>query len=295
MTINLAERVKDGLESLGDSPWLPELTEDLAALGWKDLYRKLGLTQSNYGTARVIACDSRAPRRIGASLPINVSSKSPIRILQVETLEGGYALPYEQKGVRFYTDKEINSENVLGQLASAVTMLKCLPPLCTTVFTLVKSIHLINADDDYDLSFSEPHIPFTIFISVPTFRRMTSVLRITEALVHEAMHLQLTLVEGVVDLIKISEGRYFSPWRGEYRSAQGVLHALYVFRVIDRLFEEISARGFASCLEGMNHINSRRREISEQMQEIKSFPDCADLTELGANFAKQLLLHYEPY
>jgi HEXXH motif-containing protein len=163
------------------------------------------------------------------------------------------------------------------------------------VFTLVKSIHLINADDDYDVSFSEPDIPFTIFISVPHFRGTISVLRITEALVHEAMHLQLTLVERIVDLIKPSASRYFSPWRGEYRSAQGVLHALYVFRVIDRLFEELSVHCFSSCPEGLNHMHYRRCEVSEQIQDVKTFSDCRDLTELGANFVKQLLQNHRPY
>ena len=34
-------------------------------------------------------------------------------------------------------------------------------------------------------------------------------------------------------LVTPTERTYFSPWRNEYRTAQGVLHALYVFRVID--------------------------------------------------------------
>jgi hypothetical protein len=295
MTVKLAGRVKYLLENVGESPWLPELTEDLAALGWNDLYRRLGLTPYSYATARVMACDSTIPRRFITSIPANVDGASRGAVFNVETLEDVFARVYERKGVKFYTDEEISVENIFEQLAGAVAVLKYLPQLCTTVFTLVKSVHLINTDDDYDVSFSEPHIPFTIFISAPRFRNPISVSRMAEAMVHEAMHLQLTLVEQVVDLIKISESKYFSPWRGEYRSPQGVLHAIYVFRVIDRFFEELIDGGLASCPEGLNYMYSRRREISKQMQDIKSFLDCADLTELGANFVKHLLPNNQSY
>src|SRR5207249_726495 len=99
--------------------------------------------------------------------------------------------------------------------------LKRVPTLLPTVLSLVRALHLvIPDDDDIDVSFSEPNLPFSVFVSVPHRGARTDALRVAEAIVHEAMHLHLTLIERVVPLVRSSGRRFFSPWRGEYRTAQ---------------------------------------------------------------------------
>lgn len=289
MTAALIERVKQAIENPGECPWLPWLTKDLVNVAWQDLNRDLGLLPSNYGTARVMARDASQPRRIATLLQITTSNESHKWVLQIEILGGKYVRRYEESGIKFYTAQEAGDAMISKRVKEAVNLLKDVPTLFTTVAVLVKSVHLIDAgDDDYDVSFSEPHVPFSIFISIPRRCNQINRLRIAEALVHEAMHLQLTLIENIIPLVNTTPNKYFSPWRGEYRNAQGVIHALYVFRVIDAFLKKLPISSYSS--EEGEYVKNRRVEIHTQIREIRSFQDCSDLTGVGSNFVRGLIL-----
>lgn len=288
MTPDLFARVKVALETLRERPWLPELTEELAQRQWNTLYREIGLSPSNYGTARVMARSPNGPRRIVARLPRGLYERELCRALQVEILDKQFTHSYEEAGVRFCTPAEIRDSNLLGQLEEAATQLRCVEPLHTVMGHLVRSVHLLDAgDDEYDVSFSEPHIPFTIFISAPRGRIPSGALRLAESLVHEVMHLQLTLIEQVVTIIKPSAGRYFSPWRAEYRNAKGILHALYVFRMIDCFFEVLLKSQI--CSDDSEYAIRRRSEINLQIDEVRGFSKSQELTSIGKAFVSSLI------
>jgi len=138
------------------------------------------------------------------------------------------------------------------------------------------------------VSFSEPHIPFSIFVSASQQQNVTTALRIAEAVVHEAMHLQLTLVERVVLLVNLADGRYFSPWQGKYRTAQGVLHALYVFGVINSFIERLEASGHDPAVVSLDYVRRRHRQIAMEIHEIESFRYCPELTPIGTAFVRHL-------
>lgn len=289
MTSSLVERIVFALRNSSSSPWLPGLTVELVEAGWQDLYNKALLSPDLYGTARVIARDTGAPRTIISWLPMFSGDDRAQTMLQIETLEPEFAHNYNENGVKFYTAGEIYATNVLPQLREAITILKTFPTLLTTVAALVRSIHLLDSgDDDYDVSFSEPHIPFSIFVSVPQVSNAISALRVAEAFVHEAMHLQLTLIEKIVPLITTTRNKYFSPWRREYRTAQGVMHALYVFRVINEFLGMLPTLSFSA--EAKKYIKGRRAEIDTQIQELQSFQNCPELTTEGAYFIRGLVV-----
>jgi len=155
-----------------------------------------------------------------------------------------------------------------------------------TVATLVRSLHVIKPDDeDHDVSFSEPHVPFSIFVSVPERRIANDALRVAEAIVHEAMHLQLTLIQPYLRFLNPDRGRYFSPWRGELRTASGMMHGMYVFSVIERFLEEARLQSDA---ERVDHALHRRIEIKNQLGQLQSFQYSEELTEIGAGFVRRL-------
>jgi HEXXH motif-containing protein len=288
---DLVEQVTTALRNPGDSPWLPGVATGLADHGWKDLYHNIRLTSSDYGTARVIARDCSAPRKIISVIPAALSDRDSEQVFQIELLSEDTSRRYEESGVKFYFEDEINEEKLSKGIVEAVNILKSLPTLFTTIAELVRSVHLLDAgDDDYDVSFSEPHIPFSIFISVPKVSSITNTLRIAEAIVHEAMHLQLTLIERLVPLVTKTQRRIFSPWRGEYRSVRGVLHALYVFRVVDRFLEALLPVNTYND-GGLEYIQMRREEIYLQINTIRSLKDCSELTVTGASFVRRLI-HY---
>jgi HEXXH motif-containing protein len=286
---DLTARVEAALKNPGDEPWFPELTTALVDAGWQNLSRKAGLSPENYGTARAMARNPGIPRRFVARLPMFSDSENPYRELQVEILDSEFAYSYEESGVRFYTATEIDAENILPKLREAITRLHPIPTLFATVAALVRSIHVLDPTDDaYDVSFSEPNIPFSIFVSVPRADHVTNPLRIVEAIIHEAMHLQLTLIERYVPLVIKTQEKIFSPWRGEYRSIQGVLHALYVFRVIDRFLECLLAMK-SYPYEEVNYIQGRRDEIDEQINKIRTLRGHPELTLAGTCFVDRLM------
>ncbi len=102
------------------------------------------------------------------------------------------------------------------------------------------------------------------------------------------MHLQLTLIEQLISIAIATDKKYFSPWKSEYRTPQGVIHALYVFRVIEDFFYNFSYNSNLD-INLLNHAQTRRQEIESQISEIESFIFCPDLTEIGKNFTKQLI------
>lgn len=286
---DLTARVEAALKNPGDKPWFPELTTELVESGWQNLSHQAGLSAKNYGTARAMARNPDIPRRIVASLPMFSDSENPYRDLQVEILDSEFAYSYEEAGVRFYTATEIDAENILPKLREAITRLNPIPTLFATITALVRSIHVLDpADDEYDVSFSEPDIPFSIFVSVPRSDHVTNPLRIVEAIIHEAMHLQLTLIERYVPLVIKTQEKIFSPWREEYRSVQGVLHALYVFRVIDRFLECLLAMK-SYPHEQVKYIQGRRDKIDEQINKIRPLRGHSELTLAGACFVNRLM------
>lgn len=276
----LAEKIRLSIEDSSIPLWFPNLTPHLAETGWKLLKNELGLTPSNYGTAKILA------NKIDTSVSVFPFGETPFSI---ELLPKDLTDKYSDSQIDFYNAEELTELPVLDCLAEAVELIKHVPSLSESVFTLVKSIHLIKLDDDaFDVSFSEPHLPFSIFISVPKNRIKADSLRVAEAIVHEAMHLQLSLIEKVVPLISSNEQKFYSPWKDEYRDSTGILHALYVFRVIESVYKQLKPNNEFS-LFNLDFIEKRQREILLQINQIKEFLTIPVLTKLGFRIAKRLL------
>ena len=286
---DLTDTIKAALTAARVPFWFPDLTDRLVDMGWQTLHRHTGITMLDYGTARVLASDARAPRHEMACLSFHPGADGVTPHVLAECLVGDAARRYQEVGLTFYTPDEIVNTLVLNCLQEAIAILAFLPTLHHTVAQLVRVCHLIKpADDDYDVSYSDPQVPFSIFVSVPHRRRANDALRVAESLVHEAMHLQLTLIEQAAPLVHSSDESYFSPWKGVHRSPQGVLHALYVFRVIDQCLARLLALpGWP--LSGADYMRYRRHEIASQLREVAVFKDSSALTVLGTHFVRRLI------
>jgi len=286
---NLPDAIKAALPDSQTPLWLPDVTDALVDMGRKTLHLHTGITMPNYGTARVLAGDARAPRHALACLSCRPGADSVAPTMLVEYLVGDTARRYQEVGLTFYTPDTIASLLVLNCVQEAIDLLTSIPTLHHTIAKLVRVCHLIKPEhDDYDVSYSDPQVPFSIFVSVPQRRGPNDALRVAESIVHEAMHLQLTLIEQATPLVYPSDAQYFSPWKGAYRSPQGVVHALYVFRVIDQYLEGLLAFPGWS-LSSVDHMSHRRRDIASQVREIETFKDSPALTALGARFVQRFL------
>lgn len=289
MSDELTARIHSALRDTSVPLWLPGLTADLIEVAWRKLSRELSLTRTTYSTARVLNRDPDRPTRVVACLDVPSCDGARCEAIPIELLPVDLARDYAAQAIRLFPAEEVIEGGVFDRVESALKILGDVPTLLPTVCSLVRALHLIDSgDDEIDVSFSEPTLPFSAFVSVPGPGAVCAELRVAEALLHEAMHLQLTFVESIVPLVKQGERTYFSPWRNEYRTAQGVLHALYVFRVIDAFLKIVSLVG-PFDLKSRNHARERREMIAHQVQEIHDFPECADLTVDGVAFVERLL------
>lgn len=156
------------------------------------------------------------------------------------------------------------------------------------VETLVRSIHCIRAvGPGYDCSHSEPSIPFSVFVSVPLGEPDVEV-RLAESLLHEAMHLQLTLVERHAPIVGTAGGMGWSPWQRSERPVQGLLHGLYVFTAVAGWLGRLAASPYAPA-GAAGYAARRLYEIGRELDEVAALATHPDLTAFGRALASRLL------
>lgn len=197
---------------------------------------------------------------------------------------------YKQHGIEPVSITTIESTNAIAKIVTALDILKQIEPIHDFILKIVKSVQLIKAEyTDTDISYSHPDIPFSVFFSVCDEVSGISDLRVAESILHEAMHLKLTLIEEIVPLIvPNAKGLYFSPWRDEPRPARGVLHGLFVFRALfDFLTAIYNTKIFPN--EVKDYIQLRIKEVTEDISQLQKFAGCPDLTKNGAILTINLL------
>ena len=264
-------------------PWLPELTEDVVNSTWEALYAESGYKQKNYSSSRMIEKNVHAERNVLGILAFDDFESEVI----LEKLPSNNEARFGALGLSFSRANQSAIEYQLSELRLAFDLIAEIPSLYMTVLTLVRSIHILKAEnDEHDVSFSDPTIPFSIFVSIPSIRETNSSIRLAEAIIHEAMHLQLTLIESFCPLISEDDKIIFSPWKNENRQPSGVLHALYVFSVIYTSLPllNISVEEF---------VAGRRVEIRKQILEIDSFRSINGFTPIGHIFRDNLFARFD--
>jgi HEXXH motif-containing protein len=156
------------------------------------------------------------------------------------------------------------------------------------VSSVLSAVHVLRPKaPDYDVSYSEPALPFSVFAGIDPRPRIDSHLRLAECILHECMHLQLTLIEEVISLIATGDEHHHSPWRQTLRPTRGVLHALYVFRVIQEFF---SVALTSTNLSGdeRRHARHRINEIESEVAQVGDLSASHDLTPAGRAIVTRL-------
>ena len=284
----LTTLVRSTLLDQSVSPWFPGLAEPLAQAAWHQMERDIGLTPATYGTTRLLLRNPRGERSVvvRCGTASNAGGSAGAGDITVEILPSNVARQVAGRDVRFL-DMHRVEETVAHQLEEAIAFLNLVPTVWPTVTTLVRSLHIIDpVEDEIDISFSDPAIPFSIFVSVPRMWSQVAALRVAEAILHEAMHLQLTLVERVVPLAVPQRTMYYSPWRDEQRNSEGILQALYVFSVIRSFLKLIPVRWPSPVYD---HAANRLAQIDCQIEQARDFQECDELTPDGTALVARLL------
>jgi len=267
---------------------MPLLGEPIVAAKWQRLNKDLGVTALDYSTCRILEGTRKSSQSAASHIQGRSIQLGPMRI-SLETVPENLLKECKAKGFEFYEATALLDDSLIpGVIENALQLIQLTPTLFRTIAIIVRCIHVLRPEDEHhDVSFSLPDIPFSIFVSVPEKSDPYTTLRVAEAIIHEAMHLQLTLIEHSLPMVIESDTRFFSPWRNEERSISGILHAVYVFAAIDAWLNTLPSTLINT------HIRKRRGEIAKQMQQIMSFPTDDELTPCGQLLFRRLISGFE--
>lgn len=269
--------------------WLPGMAPLLAKHEWAALDRQSGLLPSSYGTDRMREGDPQCPLNVFAEIrtPEAIELSMPAIIIEHPFRSEGY---YRTLDLSFYGAQELDVLLVTRKILSGFDCLSPARDLMASVLHLVRVIHIVRPPAPaYDVSHSDPQVPFSVFVSLPEEETERGRLRLAEAILHEAMHLQLTLLEDHTPLVKRAEAARYSPWKRMVRPVQGVMHGLYVFGVIDAFLEWVEGSYNGQTLA---YVRDRRTQIAEEVAEAAPAGLNEDLTDVGASLLNAIVARF---
>ena len=273
------EAVRTALSEFAE-PWLPGLAEPLTALRWQGPACH-GFVMASYGTHRWLENDPTAERLELATLDLGHSLEC-----RIEELPASSRVRYERSGLIF--SGSISIEAHVLAVRSALSLIALVPSLHATVGAYLRTLHVLRAPGmDFDVSHSDPEVPFSIFVSIPCSGREGR-LRLAESIVHECMHLQLTMIEALRPLVRDRDASAFSPWRQGVRPLGGVLHGLYVFAVTDAYFQALR-QSRSLTLDETAFVTKRRDEITQEVRQVSHLATVEGLTDDGRILAGHAL------
>lgn len=280
-------QLRNKILSFIDNPfplWENDLTDNLVANELLKL-SEFGINLGNYSTAAGYFDKDTQDRKknillFGTNLKNSIYLESPQYDLLNEF--------YEEHGLVPEPESKLGIIEV-EKLRDALSVFQLIPECEKCISTIVKSIQVLQqVDDEIDTSYSHPDIPFSIFISLCNSKSVNSDLRVAESILHEAMHLKLTLIEKHVDLIKPNSlETFYSPWRDEQRPLRGVLHGLFVFKGISLLYKELQKIILDTTAN--KYLKNRIIDINCEFEQLQKFQYCKGLTDFGQGLVINLL------
>lgn len=271
----------------GGGRWFSGLATWLAPVRWRSVAELTGLNRHTYGTERYLAEDGAPSRDDLTTIDLPSAFAAP-DLVAVETLHGSTRRRYVDVGLDFHADGAMDVNLVRGRLVAAFDRLAQVPPAAAAIGAVLAVLHVVRPSrPEFDVSYSEPLLPFSIFVGIDRFEQPNCGWRLAESILHECMHLQLTLIEEMVPMVSEGRERQYSPWTGTMRPSQGVLHGLYVFRVIQDFYRMLLECGSLTLGE-RTFIAKRIFTIEGEVAAIGDLHSSRDLTEAGRRLVAAL-------
>jgi len=257
----------------------------LAQVGWQQLAAGRQLDAAHYSIANCLGTEPARPR-LPTQSALTVNDTFLLEEPDFDRLQAFY----DEHGLEPLPVAELLAGQVPAKLRRALAVLAEVAPAHACVLALAHSVQVLRQPDpEIDVSYSHPAVPFSIFVTVCEEDSELAALRVAEAVLHETMHLHLTLLESVMDLVQPgSLAVYYSPWREEDRPVRGVLHGLFVFRAVQAFYQALIAQ--AGCPdEATNFASERLLSIAQEVQLVADFARADGLTAAGRQLAANLL------
>lgn len=263
--------------------WENNLTNILVTNEWNSLIDKGILTIGEYSTNKIVI-NSKDPL-VNRILLNEGDNKYPIYI---EAPSNNITSFYDEHGLVLCSESE--SFNARTKLQNSFDIISSVEHALDCINQLVRSIQILKQEDpEIDLSYSNPNVPFSIFVSVCNDSSEVSNLRVAESIIHETMHLKLTLIEKIVPLVRPNTGgTYYSPWRDQNRPINGVFHGLFVFRTIFDFYECLLNLKYSDSTS-KNYMLGRRNSIHKEIKSVSGFENISELTNEGKILATKLI------
>jgi hypothetical protein len=261
--------------------WDGKLTDLLISAVWE----KVAYTADSYNTVNALfnAANYSVPHE-------HVNPVCGVETVGLEYFPSGYLTSfYHEHDLTPIPHGSITTLSAVTKLEMAFHTLSNVPDACKDTALLIRRIQLLHTEDDeIDTSYSHPEIPFTIFVSLCSENSGVADLRLAESILHEAMHLKLTLIEQHLQLFAPDTScTFYSPWRDEQRPVRGVLHGVFVFKAVYDFYERIKLK--LTDENSLDYIYFRQSDILEEFAKLNNFPKSTGLTAYGATLAANLL------
>ena len=264
--------------------WNEACLETIVRWEEKDILENYGLTLQSYGTVRVITGDAKA-RRVWALKPPLVEGFN----FGVEDLPANLHYIATDQGTSLIDIADQKQAEVITLLRNVCeTVAVIAPVLWQSIRYMLRSVHIINSPcSETDVSFSLPNLPNTIFTSLPKFDDEYAVARLIESIVHEVLHLQLALVERYCPIVQgeMATEYMYSPWRNSLRPESGIVHGLFVFSTLEKLWSGVNLVRF----EGLSCFAEQRVEEIRKQICILNSRDFRTLTHFGKRLVSRLV------
>lgn len=262
--------------------WDSNFATNLCNNQWKKLLLNDFETRDDYSIVKCVIKNSKQ-KEITFSLPEtnqHIHLATPSHELSAFYLEHGL-IPVNIKS---------RHDDIVEKICGALKLVQKITPLYAFILEILRSVQIIEAENpETDISYSHPEIPFSIFFSVCEDNSVISNLRVAESIIHESMHLFLTLIESQVDLILLgSTSTHYSPWRDEPRPLRGVLHGMFVFKAVSDFYKEILISDCIGTELDKNYVSLRIRDIDSELATVKNFQHEVDLTNWGKILSNKL-------
>ena len=223
-----------------------------------------------------------------------ILQSSPCPDLVVELLPDCIAGQWESMRLMFAAKHALKETIFVETLIDALALIRRNPIIHGSVAGMCRSLHvLVCHDREVDVSFSDPELPFSVFVSYPSEGTQYRVERLAESIIHEALHLQLTLVDKVEPLVlgNDDDALIYSPWKEEKRNLKGLVHGVYVFGNLREYWTDIVDRKSESARFGRARVSAIETELSNLTHLVNS----RNLTTLGRRLVSSFLAPHLPH
>ncbi|NTG91000.1 FxsB family radical SAM/SPASM domain protein [Agrobacterium rhizogenes] len=155
------------------------------------------------------------------------------------------------------------------------------PALAEEMLLACQAVQFVRdptADPEKIVSFSDDSVPGTLFVSVMQDGKLIDPFDLADSLVHEHRHQKLYLLERLGPTVSRFAPRVISPWRADLRPPSGLLHAVFVFVELHRLWQHILAHGPAHMKgRATRQLRDTERNLNLGVATLRQ----CELTELG--------------